>query len=472
MLAVSLSLCLLSFNALQASAASSSKQATCKITRPEIDGDATFIPFRHAGGQSPWFTAPSQFGVDASLPSGCTVDQAAYIVRHGSRYPEVASFAGWVSLHSKIQNATFKAKGSLSFLSSWQLPVDDPVNQPSFLSVTGAGEAFALGVDLRKRYGFTKGGEKFTAWAASQQRVVDTANFFLSGYLSSGHYNVASLEHLVILPDSVNFTFANSLTPSAGCPNYVNNDTVGSNYRAAFQPAVTTRLNKLLDGLTLVDTDIGVMMDLCAYQTEIAGSSPFCDVFTQDEWLQFEYSQDLQYYYGSGPGNPLAATTTYPLVQAITDLFELGPGKTTSAGTFIPPSLLMGFTHDNDIPPVLAVLGLFNETFYAPLDPSCPNPKRKFRSSFIIPFRGTVAFERLSCISGSKISKSVRVKANDAVVPISTCRSGPGSSCPLDQFVAYVKQRGKVAGDFVQKCGLSGVSNATDTVDFFTNPPN
>jgi acid phosphatase len=80
------------------------------------------------------------------------------------RYPEVASFAGWVALHSKFQNSTFTAEGPLAFLPSWQLPLDDPTNQASFLSVTGAGEAFALGVNLRKRYGLTKGGETFTIW--------------------------------------------------------------------------------------------------------------------------------------------------------------------------------------------------------------------------------------------------------------------------------------------------------------------
>jgi len=62
---------------------------------------------------------------------------------------------------------------------------------------------------------------------------------------------------------SVNFTFANSLTASAACPNYVNNVTLSSNFRTAFQPAIVARLNKFLDGLVLTNTDIGVMMDLC-----------------------------------------------------------------------------------------------------------------------------------------------------------------------------------------------------------------
>ncbi|KAF8588893.1 phosphoglycerate mutase-like protein [Ramaria rubella] len=451
---------------------------------------SAFDPLQHAGGESPWFPAPEQFGVSPELPQGCFVDQAAYITRHGSRYPEVGSFAGWATLFSKLQNSTYTAEGPLAFLPSWQPPLDDPTNQASFLSVTGAGEAFALGVNLRKRYGLTKGGENFTVWAASEQRVLDTAFFWISGYLSSGHYNVSSLSRIVSLPDSVNFTFANSLTASAACPNYVNNVTLSSNFKAAFLPAITKRLNKFLEGLTLTDSDTSIMMDLCPYQTEISGNSQFCNIFTDDEWLQFEYSQDLQYYYGSGPGNPLAATTTFPLLKAITELFVLGPGKTTPNGTFVPPPLLMGFTHDNDLPPVLAVLGLFNESSYAPLNPTHPDSARKFRSGFITPFRGTIALERLSCvqppsaaeptvvhhISGGSpkifpTKQFVRVKVNEASVPIFDCVSGPGSTCPLENFAGFIEERGKLAGDFVQRCGLSNVSNATSVLNFFTNPP-
>ncbi|KAF8515380.1 phosphoglycerate mutase-like protein [Hysterangium stoloniferum] len=453
-------------------------------------GDPLFDPTKHAGGESPWFPAPEQYGISAELPKGCVVDQAAYIVRHGARYPEVGSFAGWVTLHSKLQNATYTAEGPLSFLPSWQLSLDDPNNQATFLSVTGGSEAFSLGANLRKRYGFTKGGDDMIVWAASQQRVVDTASFWLSGYLSSGHYDVPSLERIVLLPDSVNFTFANSLTASAACPNYVNNVTLGSNFRAAMRPPITARLNKFLNGIALTDSDVGIMMDLCPFETEIQGTSSFCDIFTEQEWLEFEYSQDLQYFYGSGPGNNLAATTTFPLVQSITDLFNLGPGKTTANATLVPPPLLMGFTHDNDLPPVIAVLGLFNESFYAPLNPTRINPARKFRSGYITPFFGHIAMERMSCVLPASLatpalvhhvpgvtptplptSQFVRIKVNEAPVPIPGCASGPGSSCPLKSFTMYIEQRGALAGDFVQRCGLSDVKNATSILNFFTNPP-
>jgi len=38
-----------------------------------------------------------------------------------------------------------------------------------------------------------------------------------------------------------------------------------------------------------------------------------------------------------------------------------------------------------------------------------------------------------------------------------SCNSGPGKSCPLDQYAALVAQKNKAAGDFARNCGVSGV---------------
>ena len=118
------------------------------------------------------------------------------------------------------------------------------------------------------------------------------------------------------MPDSVNFTFADSLTSSNGCPNF-NNGNNGTNqstaFRATYQPRIADRLNRFLDGLTLDPTDIGVMQDLCGFQDEVNGDTRFCNIFegkflSRDydfnscsadlEWLDYEYAGDLNYYYG------------------------------------------------------------------------------------------------------------------------------------------------------------------------------
>lgn len=84
------------------------------------------------------------------------------------------------------------------------------------------------------------------------------------------------------------------------------------------------------------------------------------------------------------------------------------------------------FFSSNDIPPILAVLGMFNESFYAPLNPTHPNPARKFRSSFIVPFRGTVAMERMSCVIPARLATPTEVHHVPGASP---------SPLPSSQFV-------------------------------------
>lgn len=120
---------------------------------------------------------------------------------------------------------------------------------------------------------------------ADQQRVLDTASYFIRGYLSQGNYLTTpelNRAFIVSLPDSVNFTFADSLTSSNSCPNYNsgNNGTAQSDtFRAIYQPGIAKRLNTFLHRLALNSTDIGVMQDLCGFQAEINGDTRFCHIF-------------------------------------------------------------------------------------------------------------------------------------------------------------------------------------------------
>ncbi|KAI0338911.1 phosphoglycerate mutase-like protein [Trametopsis cervina] len=454
----------------------------------------SFNPLHHSGPASPYFDAPELFGISPDLPAGCVVDKASYIMRHGARFPEPGSFNGWVNLYSKLQNASYTASGDLTFLPSWVPPVDDAPHEPLFLTSHGATEAFTLGSQLRGRYQMTKGGDNFTVWSAGQQRVVDTATYFLRGYLSQGNYRNASDANrgtVLFMPDSVASTGADSLTASAACPAYSGND--GSNkataFRATFQPAVAKRLNTMLKGLTLNATDVGVMQDLCGFSFVINGDKRFCNIFTEQEWQDYEYAHDLNYYYGSGPGNPLAGTTAFPWLAAMTELFT---STNTSTEGFVPPSLIISATHDNDIPPVAAALGILNSSTshgVFPLSPTRPDPRRTFFASNIVNFLGHIAIERLSCEApaghsvqhvankltavpgtGASAKKYIRVLVNNAVVPLPTCQNGPGKSCGLADFATYVQKRGEVLGDFDKRCNVSTTTSVPDTVDFYTNP--
>ncbi|KAI0084804.1 phosphoglycerate mutase-like protein [Irpex rosettiformis] len=455
-----------------------------------------FDPLKHSGPASPYFDAPPRFGVPSMVPPGCVVDRASYIMRHGARFPEPGSFNGWIDLFYKFQNTSFTATGDLTFLPTWIPPVDDEPHEPLFLTSHGAAEAFRLGAELRGRYRLTSGGNNFTVWSAGQQRVVDTATYFLRGYLSQGNYlNSTSSNRGTIftLPDSVNFTGADSLTPSTSCPNYSGNDgSIKSGaFRTTYQPDIAKRLNKMLKGLALDETDVGVMQDLCGFSFVIDGDRRFCDIFTEKEWLDYEYAHDLNYYYGSGPGNPISGATAFPWVKAIASLLN---DTLPANATFTPPSLIISVTHDNNIPPIAAALGILNSSITDPhafpLSTTEPNPLRTFFASNIVNFLGHVAFERLTCEkqlgeevqhvagtvnavpgAGESSKKYVRVLVNNAVVPLPTCQDGPGRACALADFQTYVQARGEFVGDFVQRCGLgNSTTTIPDTVDFYTNP--
>ena len=50
------------------------------------------------------------------------------------------------------------------------------------------------------------------------------------------------------------------------------------------------RLNAMTTGYTWTAKDAWNAQSLCAYETVALGYSEFCDLFTVEEWLGFEYS--------------------------------------------------------------------------------------------------------------------------------------------------------------------------------------
>lgn len=132
---------------------------------------------------------------------------------------------------------------------------------------------------------------------------------------------------------------------------------------------------------------------------------------------------------------------------------------------------------------MLAALDIFHSPEHLPT--THMPPFRTWRTSQVVPMGGRVIFERLSCQSrtppslddkrqdqhpfktGEEIrqptNEFVRININDGIVALPTCSSGPGSSCPLDQFLGLVRARGTQIGDFREICGLGSDAAARIT---------
>lgn len=76
--------------------------ANCLLLTASVAHAADIDPTQQLGGNSPWFQGPNVNDIPYEVPDGCSVDMAAFVSRHGSRYPDQGAYNGWVALSAKV----------------------------------------------------------------------------------------------------------------------------------------------------------------------------------------------------------------------------------------------------------------------------------------------------------------------------------------------------------------------------------
>jgi hypothetical protein len=232
---------------------------------------------------------------------------------------------------------------------------------------------------------------------------------------------------------------------------------------ATWVPKTVKRINSQLSGnLTFDETEVLFFPYMCAYESQITGQlSPWCGVFTENELRKYAYSQDLSYFYSVGPGSIGPAKVLFlPFLESLISLLEKGPGQIgigRDGANFEVPNLIMAFLNDNQIAEMTAAMGIFDSEGLLPDDHIPAN--HLYNVANFITMRGTVAFEVMDCEPESKSSSSnetyIRILFNDAVYPIASCRSGPGSSCPLSKYASIIHKKLNGAGNFQEYCNIT-----------------
>lgn len=342
-----------------------------------------------------------------------------------------------------------------------------------------------MGTTWRLRYPeLYKYNTPFTMWSNwynSGPRVRDSARLFAQGFLGP---NATELATIYALNASDPASWMNSLGTSDLCKAY--SDDGGGSYKdvwdSIYLPPIRARLNaQIQGGFNLTNSDVSIIPYLCGFETQITGRrSPFCDVFTEEEILKYEYAQDLRYWYGNGLGTDIEKYLMVPVVDMVVRRFIDGPNATYNTGnsTFTPPNIMANFANDGQINQILAAVGVFDDQ--APLSGNFSDPNRLFRASRFVRMRGTVAFERLSCDSVATNATSdypttqstaqtyMRLLLNDVVYPVVGCTNGPGSSCPLSQYQQIIQSKLDKAGNYAQICNMTGGSfSAEPKANFF-----
>ncbi|KAI5866175.1 phosphoglycerate mutase-like protein [Durotheca rogersii] len=416
---------------------------------------------KYWGNLSPWYSVSSaDYGLPNAnplAPEDCTVTQVHLLYRHGARYPTAS--AAPAEFAAKIANATatgLEVYGDLAFLSDWTYKLGAEVLTPF-----GRSQNFLLGIQYRQLYGhllnnFTEAGTIPVFRTESQDRMVKTAENFAAGFFGVPEYLDQVNIEIVVESGGVN----NSGAPYEVCNNSNAADKayIGSSLASDFSTnafnATLARLNAQISGLTFAPSDAIAMLQLCGYETHALGYSAFCELFSQEDFLNYEYYYDLVFYYNNGPGSPVSAAQGKAYLQEFVARFTGEYPKGWSAinrtmdnsPIYFPlnQSIYADATHEVV---VLDTLTAFNLTALfrgPPLSSTENRHQNSFVANKVVPFATHFTAQVLECPSYQP-TKQIRFLVNDAVIPVADSYPGcPADShglCAFDNVVSVLQDR-------------------------------
>lgn len=451
---------------------------------PVLYSSYEFEPLHHLSGVAPYFE-PLDPPRDPSPPQGCSVTRTAYLVRHAAINANDFDYENYLEpFLDKLKNTSVNwgTIPTLSFLNGWMAPSFSEQEQ---LTRTGRFEAAQLGVSLSYRYPNLRLPQR--VWASTAERTVASAQGLIRG--------------LEIEDDTINLVKvyegdeagANTLTPYSSCPAY--HSSTGSKqesvswtllelcktdniqeYIQRYTRPIIARLNAMASAFNFTANDIFAMQEMCGYETVIRGSSSFCstELFSPDEWLSFEYANDIFYHYNTGYGNDISGVIGFPWLQSTLN---------TLSGDSASQDIYVSFTHRELPPTVLVAMGLFNNSQFSGsnnINSTMPtnqiNYNRAWVSSYLLPFLSNIAIERMNCSQSYGYSNSsdktfYRVLVNQSPQTLPGCADGPLESCSSTGLQQYLNQRAAMFNGYSQKCGVD-YSNSTDTISFYNDANN
>lgn len=422
----------------------------------------SFNPFLHMGPLTPYRSSDG-WGVDDVkhhvLPQGCHIEQVHYLSRHGSRYPTSWSPAGKIKdILAQKPRPTFT--GPLAFLNKYEYRLGKELLVP-----LGRQQLYDEGAAAVIKYGrliFADVAEfgNIFARAGSQHRIVDSARNWLAGALGVNNWKTQSaLEIQIEAP-----TFNTTLAPNFACPAAgKSQNEPGLKWKQEwiddYAKEAVKRLQPYAQGLQLTPTHINALQQLCSYDT-VAGFDAvnLCSLFTKQEWLDYEYSWDLEFYGAYGSGAPIGPGQGVGWVNEFLARVQGIPWnpalQTSENGTLASDDLTfplhrrfyVDFTHDSVIANVIAALNL--PDFARDLPVHKPDEKRKYKTSQVVPFASRLIVEKLACSGGETAAAAatpyLRFILNDAIIPLGqlpACEKREDGLCSLSAFLKSQEDR-------------------------------
>ncbi|WVR07739.1 hypothetical protein IAU60_004782 [Kwoniella sp. DSM 27419] len=462
-------------------------------------------PLKHLSAISPFYI-PTQD--PTPLPDKCELTRVSLLIRHSSiqgnddEYEQ--TMQPFIKKIAEMDKEKIPAEGEWKFLRDWQTPIVE--ENLEVVSKQGKKDAKFLGKYIRKQYDSLfpskkthtdkkKGGKKgkkgkkhptYKVWTASSARDIDTAKAYIKGSFPSHQSGDdgegdGDVVQLIQVPNKAK-DWDRSLTPHKACDAFEKLSSLepANQWLSVYAPKVIDRLKGVIPDVAeeLVDQDILAMQMLCGYETISQGFSPFCHLFTDDEWRDVEYYFDVRFHYMMGYGSKLAPYLGAPWVKSAKHLLkgrdnggDEHPNVPKDGGMSewfksklpkpkLPPNathtqlLHPSFTHRESPAFVAVFLNLFNSPDHP--HPSSETPRldqriddRAWRTSHLVSFLGHVALERFHCKGDGDY---VRAVVNGIQKEMTGCSDGVEGSCKWKTFDKWVDERVEHWGDWDGVC--------------------
>ncbi|GJN89382.1 hypothetical protein Rhopal_002362-T1 [Rhodotorula paludigena] len=320
------------------------------------------------GPYSPWYP----LGSYRAPPSGCKIDQVNILQRHGARFPTANAGKKIQASIAKLQQNATSLTGDLEFVKDFTYSLKADVLTP-----LGKQESYEAGVEAYKRY---------------------------SGLLGGDAEPTASLPSLVI----DNTAGMNNTLDDNNCDDAPENEQYADAWLATYAVEATTRINEMAPNASVEVDDILNYMQLCGFESEYKEQvSPWCKLFTSEEFAGMEYYYDLSKYYKTGYGNALGpaqgvgyineliSRLTGDRAYVLADETQVNQTLAQNPSTFpLDRALYADFSHDNQMIAIFSAMGLSNGPS---LPETGPHAGQVWVTSQLVPFAGRLVTERLTC---------------------------------------------------------------------------
>lgn len=402
------------------------------------------------GPYSPYFAVEDESAPSSVVPAGCRVTFAQVLSRHGARYPTDSKGSKYSDLIAGIKTNATSLTGKYAFLDNYTYTLGE-----NDLTEFGERQLVDSGVKFYRRYKDLARTIVPFMRSSGSGRVVASGEKFIDGFQhakdrdSAAQHNRTTPAISVVMGEGKQY---NNTLDHGSCPKIEDSNlghAVKQNYTDVFAPAIRKRLEADIPGIKLSNTDVTYLMDMCAFDTvartpDASDLSPFCNLFTDDEWTEYNYLHSLDKYYSYGAGNPLGPTQgigyTNELISRLTqtpvhDHTSSNQTLDSNPDTFpLHASLYADFSHDNAMTSIFFAMGLYHVS---------PPPSLRvvesaadmdgYSAAWAVPFAARMYVEMMQC--GDQPEPLVRVLVNDRVVPLRGCHSDDMGRCKRDDFV-------------------------------------